>query len=72
MNKEVSFHFDDLCLEAFDTLKQKLISTPIIIAPNWTLDFEIICDHDYVVGIILGKRKKESFPCHALCKQGFE
>ena len=34
LNKEVSFHFDELCLEAFDTLKQKLIFAPIITAPN--------------------------------------
>jgi len=39
LNKEVSFHFDELCVEAFDTLKHKMIFAPIITAPNWTLDF---------------------------------
>ena len=62
LNKEVSFHFDELCLEAFDTLKQKLFYAPIITAPNWTLDFEIMCDaSDYVVGAVLGQRKNKAF-----------
>ena len=62
LNKEVSFHFDKLCFEAFDTLKQKLISAPIITAPNWTLDFEIMCDaSDYVVGAVQGQRKNKIF-----------
>jgi len=62
LNKEVSFHFDKLCFEAFDTLKQKLIYAPIIIAPNWTLDFQIMCDaSDYVVGAVMGQRKNKIF-----------
>ena len=62
LNKKGSFHFDKLCFEAFDTLKQKLISAPLITAPNWTLDFEITCDaSDYAVGAVLGQRKNKIF-----------
>ena len=62
LNKEVSFHFDKSRYEAFDTLKQKLTSAPIIIAPNWTIDFEIMCDaSDYAVGSVLGQRKNKIF-----------
>ena len=51
-----------MCLEAFDTLKQKLISACIITAPNWTLDFDIMCDaSDYAVGVVLGQRKNKFF-----------
>lgn len=36
-------------------LKEKLITAPIIIAPNWTLDFELMCDaSDYEVDVVLG------------------
>jgi hypothetical protein len=39
---------------------------PIIVAPNWSLDFELNCDaSDYVVGDVLGQRKDKIFhPIH--------
>ncbi|KAH9780498.1 hypothetical protein KPL71_008102 [Citrus sinensis] len=40
---------------AFNTLKEKLISTPVIMAPDWDLLFEVICDaSDYAIGAVLG------------------
>ncbi|XP_075079957.1 uncharacterized protein LOC142165263 [Nicotiana tabacum] len=45
-------------LVAFEELKQKLVTTPIIIAPNWEQPFELMCDaSDYAVGAVLGQRK---------------
>ncbi|XP_049406084.1 uncharacterized mitochondrial protein AtMg00860-like [Solanum stenotomum] len=35
--KEVKFHFDDACMIAFKCLKEKLVSTPIIAYPNWSV-----------------------------------
>ena len=62
LNKEVSFNFNNFCLTAFNTLKQNLISAPIITAPDWTLHFEIMCDaSDYAVGAVLGQRKNKIF-----------
>jgi len=50
--------FDDECLEAFNTLKAKLVSAPVIITPNWGQEFELMCDaSDYAVGAVLGQRK---------------
>ena len=44
------------------TLKEKLISTLIIIAPYWDHSFEIMCDaSDYEVGAVLGQRKNNIF-----------
>ena len=34
LTKEAIFEFDDVCLEAFDTLKKALISAPILQPPN--------------------------------------
>nr|GEU77482.1 reverse transcriptase domain-containing protein [Tanacetum cinerariifolium] len=32
------------CIKAFQTLKKKLTEAPILIAPNWDLPFELMCD----------------------------
>ncbi|GJY79612.1 reverse transcriptase domain-containing protein [Tanacetum coccineum] len=41
--------------EAFKTLKKKLIEAPILVAPDWDLPFEIMCDaSDFAVEAILG------------------
>jgi len=65
LNKDKSFHFDNECLNAFETLKERLTSAPIITAPNWNLNFKLMCDaSDYVVGAVLGQRKNKIF--HAI------
>ncbi|XP_062102088.1 uncharacterized protein LOC133810985 [Humulus lupulus] len=59
---EVPFDFNDECLIAFKTLKEKLISAPIVCTPNWDLPFELMCDtSDYVVGAVLGQRVDKVF-----------
>ncbi|CAN6566345.1 unnamed protein product [Malus baccata var. baccata] len=55
--KDVAFHFDTACMDAFKTLKQELTSAPIIMAPDWSLPFELMCDaSDYAIGAVLGQR----------------
>ncbi|KAD2392839.1 hypothetical protein E3N88_39816 [Mikania micrantha] len=34
--KDVEFVFDDDCLRAFEYLKERLVSAPIMIAPDWS------------------------------------
>jgi hypothetical protein len=59
LQKDVEYEFDEECLHAFQTLKQSLISAPIMQLPDWNLPFEIMCDtSDYVVGVVLGQRKE--------------
>lgn len=49
--KDKAFVFDEECATTFETLKNKLVSTPIVIAPDRSLPFEIMCDaSDIVVG----------------------
>ncbi|CAJ2658862.1 unnamed protein product [Trifolium pratense] len=65
LNKGTSFKIDDECLPAFNELKERLVTAPIIIAPDWTLEFELMCDaSDYAVGAVLGQRKNKIF--HAI------
>jgi len=57
LEKEVKFHFDDACMVAFKCLKEKLISTPIIISPDWSEPFEVMCDASGItLGVLLGQK----------------
>ena len=56
------FVFNEECLEAFNTLKAKLVSAPVITSPDWGQEFELMCDaSDYAVGAVLGQRKGRMF-----------
>ncbi|GKD69268.1 reverse transcriptase domain-containing protein [Tanacetum coccineum] len=44
LEKNTPFIFSDECIQAFETLKKKLIEAPILIAPDWDLPFELMCD----------------------------
>ncbi|GKC07023.1 DNA-directed DNA polymerase [Tanacetum coccineum] len=73
LEKETPFIFSKECIKAFNILKNKLIEAPILVAPDWDLPFEIMCDaSDYAVGAVLGQhdlKKKEineTFPLETL------
>ncbi|KAK9003791.1 hypothetical protein V6N11_018688 [Hibiscus sabdariffa] len=56
------FEFDEECMKAFEILKSKLVTTPIVEPPDWNLPFELMCDaSDYAVGAVLGQRKGKIF-----------
>nr|GEY47147.1 reverse transcriptase domain-containing protein [Tanacetum cinerariifolium] len=44
LEKDTLFIFSEDCIKAFQTLKQKLTEAPVLIAPNWDLPFELMCD----------------------------
>ena len=55
LQKDVLFNFSQECLEAFNVLKEKLTNTPIMVAPDWDIPFELMYDaSDFVVGAVLG------------------
>ncbi|KAL4312919.1 hypothetical protein GQ457_01G019590 [Hibiscus cannabinus] len=56
------FEFNEDCTKAFNLLKQKLVTAPIVEPPDWKLPFELMCDaSDYAVGAVLGQRKGKIF-----------
>ncbi|GJW44061.1 reverse transcriptase domain-containing protein [Tanacetum coccineum] len=56
LEKETPFIFSKECIKAFETLKMKLTQAPILVAPDWDLPFEIMCDaSDFAVGAVLGQ-----------------
>ncbi|XP_076905531.1 uncharacterized protein LOC143561295 [Bidens hawaiensis] len=76
LEKDITFDFDADCLKAFEFLKGQLVNAPILVAPDWSLPFELMCDaSDFTVGAVLGKLRsrwvgpytvKEVFPHGAI------
>ncbi|CAN6543727.1 unnamed protein product [Malus baccata var. baccata] len=57
LQKDVPFKFDEECEKAFKNLKEMLTLALIIVPPNWSLPFELMCDaSDYALGAFLGQR----------------
>ncbi|GJV15999.1 reverse transcriptase domain-containing protein [Tanacetum coccineum] len=62
LEKDTPFIFSKECIESLNILKKKLTEAPILVAPDWDLPFEIMCDaSDYAVGAVLGQRKTKHF-----------
>jgi len=58
LEKDAPFIFYESCLEAFKVIKDKLVTAPVIMAPDWTLPFEIMCDaSDNALGAVLCQKK---------------
>ncbi|GJR55058.1 reverse transcriptase domain-containing protein [Tanacetum coccineum] len=70
LEKNTPFIFSNECIEAFQTLKKKLTEAPILIAPDWDLPFELMCDaSDFAIGAVLGQRHEKHFrPIHYASK----
>ncbi|GJS43358.1 reverse transcriptase domain-containing protein [Tanacetum coccineum] len=58
------------CIQAFETFKKKLTEAPILIAPDWDLPFELMCDaREFAIGAVLGQRHEKHFrPIHYASK----
>ncbi|KAK8523035.1 hypothetical protein V6N13_076262 [Hibiscus sabdariffa] len=55
------FVFDKECQSAFEELKMRLISAPVVVPPDWTSPFELMCDaSDHAVGAALGQLRDHS------------
>lgn len=60
--KDAKFDFFNDCINGFNVLKEKLTTTPIMIAPDWELQFELMCNaSDYAVGVVFGQRAENYF-----------
>ncbi|GJW67349.1 reverse transcriptase domain-containing protein [Tanacetum coccineum] len=62
LRKETLFLFSKECMESFEILKTKLTEAPILVAPDWDLPFEIMCDaSDFAMGAVLGQQMDKYF-----------
>src|ERR1043165_5245720 len=68
--KDAPFVFGAECVKAFGLLKCLLVEAPILVAHDWALPFEIMCDaSDFAIGAVLGQRKdKHSHPIYYVSK----
>jgi hypothetical protein len=44
LKKEIKFHWDDKCEEAFHTLRKLLTTAPVLAQPDNTKSFNVYCD----------------------------
>ncbi|KAA3465830.1 Retrovirus-related Pol polyprotein from transposon 17.6 [Gossypium australe] len=57
LEKDIEFSFDEVCLKAFDEMKRGIIKAPIIVTPNWSSPFKLICDtSDFAVGALMATK----------------
>nr|GEV42958.1 reverse transcriptase domain-containing protein [Tanacetum cinerariifolium] len=57
LEKDTLFFFSKECVEAFQTLKRKLTEASILIAPDWDLPFELMCDaSDFAIGVYMARK----------------
>ncbi|GJW89957.1 reverse transcriptase domain-containing protein [Tanacetum coccineum] len=49
--KDAPFNFSEECIQAFDKLKRELTQAPIMIKPDWSLPFKIMCDAKFDIKI---------------------
>ena len=62
LEKNSAFNFDDICLQAFNAIKEKLISALVMIVPDWSQPFEVMCDaSDFAIGAMLGQKREKLF-----------
>ena len=62
LEKDAKFDFDESCRSAFEEIKSRLVTSPIMLTPDWNIDFEIMCDvGDYAMGAVLGQRTEKIF-----------
>ena len=62
LEKDANFNFDELCKAAFDEIKSRLVTTPIMVTTDWNKEFEIMCDaNDYAMRDVLGQRTEKIF-----------
>ncbi|XP_075518285.1 uncharacterized protein LOC142552395 [Primulina tabacum] len=55
---ENGIEVDKARIEEFQILKEKLITAPVMIAPDWGSSFEVMCDaSDTALGAVLGQKR---------------
>ncbi|XP_057483886.1 uncharacterized protein LOC130770422 [Actinidia eriantha] len=60
LSKDAPFEWTGACEAAFSKLKIMLTSPPIMLPPDWSIPFELMCDaSDYAIGAVLGQRREK-------------
>ncbi|GJW39427.1 reverse transcriptase domain-containing protein [Tanacetum coccineum] len=58
LEKDAVFNFNKEGIEAFESLKDKLTNAPIMVSPDWSQPFELMCNaNDFVFDIEIKNKK---------------
>jgi hypothetical protein len=58
LTRNVEFQWSDKCDVAFSGLKKLILTTPVLMGPNWKIPFHISTDRSYIaIGIVLGQEE---------------
>lgn len=59
LNKDVAFYWDEECQCSLDILKETMVSTPILVFPDWNKEFHVHVDASCIaLGVVLTKAGK--------------
>ena len=62
LEKDAKFNFNESCQSSFEEIKSRLVEAPIMAKPDWTKEFEIMCDaSDYSMRAVLGQKTGKMF-----------
>ena len=52
LEEDTKFEFNEACMSTFEEIKFRLVIASIMVTPNWSKNFEIMCDaSDYAMGV---------------------
>jgi hypothetical protein len=56
MKKDCQFQWTEECQQSFNTLKQKMVTPPILVFPNWSEEFHVHVDASSIsLGVVLSQ-----------------
>lgn len=56
LKKDVTFLWNEECQKSLNTLKQKMVTTPILVFPNWNKEFHVHVDASCItLGMVLAQ-----------------
>jgi hypothetical protein len=56
LKKEVKYQWNDECQKSLDTLKHKMVTTPILVFPDWRKEFHVHVDASSIaLGVVLAQ-----------------
>jgi hypothetical protein len=62
LRKDTKFQWNEDCQHGLDTLKEKMVTTPILVFPDWEKTFHVHVDASAIaLGAILAHQEQENW-----------
>ena len=59
LKKDCQFSWTEECGQIFDTLKEKMVTAPILVFPDWTKEFHVHVDaYSIALGVVLAQPRE--------------